>query len=115
MTMGKSFEPSTARTVEPSTLHAWSFRPSIPPTSMPFSESTITGGGQAILTVTRDGDQIYAQLTGQPKFDIFPKSATDYYWKVVNAQVTFIKDASGKVIKAIHHQNGVTIDAPKIQ
>ncbi len=73
------------------------------------------GQGKAILTVTRDGDQLYAQLTGQPKFDIYPKSPTDFYWKVVDAQVSFMKDASGKVTKAIHHQNGHTIEAPKIE
>ena len=73
------------------------------------------GQGKAILTVTRSGNHLYAQLTGQPQFEIFPKSATEFYWKVVSAQVTFVKDASGKVTKAVHHQNGVTFDAPKIQ
>jgi len=73
------------------------------------------GQGKAILTVTREGDQIYAQLTGQPRFDIYPKSSTDYYWKVVDAQVTFVKGLDGKVTNAIHHQNGGTIQAPKIE
>jgi len=73
------------------------------------------GQGKAILTVTREGDQVYAQLTNQPKFDIYPKSPTDYYWKIVDAQVTFVKDSSGKVTKAIHHQNGGSLEAPKIE
>jgi len=73
------------------------------------------GEGKSILTVTRDGDQIYAQLTGQPKFDIYPKSSTDYYWKIADAQVTFVKDSSGRITKAIHHQNGGTIEATKIE
>jgi hypothetical protein len=34
---------------------------------------------------------------------------------VVDAQVTFVKDAAGKVTKAIFHQGDQTIDAPKIQ
>ena len=72
------------------------------------------GEGKAILTVTREGDQVYAQLTGQPKFDIYPKSASEFYWKVVDAQVTFVRDFAGRVTKAIHHQNGATIDAPKM-
>ncbi len=73
------------------------------------------GQGQAILTVTREDDRLYAQLTGQPRFEIFPKSATEFFWKVVDAQVTFVKDASGKTIKAIHHQGGATLEAPKIE
>jgi CubicO group peptidase (beta-lactamase class C family) len=72
-------------------------------------------GNGAVLTVTREGNRLFAQLTGQPKFEIFPKSETEYFWKVVDAQVTFVKDAIGKVTKAIHHQNGRTFDAPKIQ
>jgi CubicO group peptidase (beta-lactamase class C family) len=72
-------------------------------------------GNGAVLTVTREGDHLFAQLTGQPKFEIFPESETNYFWKVVDAQVTFVKDDSGKVIKAIHHQNGRTFDAPRIR
>jgi CubicO group peptidase (beta-lactamase class C family) len=73
------------------------------------------GQGKMIMTVTHEGNQLFAQLTGQPKFEIFPKSETEFFWKVVDAQVTFVKDEKGKVTKAIHHQGGQTIDAPKIE
>ena len=72
-------------------------------------------GYGVVLTVTREGNRLFAQLAGQPKCEIFPKSETEYFWKVVNAQVTFVKDPAGKVTKAIHHQGGTIIDAPKIQ
>jgi CubicO group peptidase (beta-lactamase class C family) len=72
-------------------------------------------GNGAILTVTREGTQLFAQLTKQPKFAIFPKSPTEFYWKVVNAQVTFIKDGQGKVTKGIHRQGGHTIEAAKLE
>jgi len=52
--------------------------------------------------------------TGQPKFEIFPKSPDEFFWNVVNAEVTFVKDEHGKVTKAIHHQNGTTLEAPRI-
>jgi CubicO group peptidase (beta-lactamase class C family) len=71
--------------------------------------------GAAIMTVTREGNQVFAQLSGQPKFPIFPKSETSFFWKVVEAEITFVKDADGKVTKAIHKQNGQTIDAPRIE
>jgi CubicO group peptidase (beta-lactamase class C family) len=73
------------------------------------------GQGKAIMTVTRDGNRLFAQLTGQPKFEIFPKSETEFFWKVVDAQVTFVKDDKGEVTKAIHHQGGRSFDAPKIE
>ena len=69
----------------------------------------------AVMTVTRDGSQLFAQLTGQPKFPIFPKSETEFEWRVVAASVEFSQDDDGKVTKAIHHQNGATFDAPKIK
>lgn len=72
------------------------------------------GEGKAIMTVTREGNHLYAQLTGQPKFEIFPSSPNDFFWKVVDAQVTFVKNADGKVTKAIHHQGGHTFDAPRL-
>ena len=59
-----------------------------------------------VLTVTRKGNHLFAQLTGQPKYEIFPKSATEFFWKVVDAQVTFVKDATGTTGEAIHHQDG---------
>jgi hypothetical protein len=72
------------------------------------------GGGQAIMTVTRTGSQLFAQLTGQQKFEIFPESPTNFYWKAVAAKVTFVKNAQGKVTKAIHEQGGRKFDAPKL-
>jgi hypothetical protein len=72
-------------------------------------------GHGAILTVTREGNQLFAQLTGQPKLEIYPRSPTEFFWKIVAAEVTFVKDDQGKVTKAIHHQGGQTIEAPKIQ
>jgi len=73
------------------------------------------GQGKAILTVTREGERLFAQITGQPKHEIFPKSETEFFWKIVNAQVTFVKDENGKVTKAIHEQSGHKFDAPRIE
>lgn len=73
------------------------------------------GGGKAVMTITRDGDRLFAQLTGQPKFEIFPKSETEFFWKVVNARVTFVKDENGQVTNAIHEQSGRKFDAPRIK
>ena len=63
------------------------------------------GPGQ-IITVRRDSDKLRAQLTGQPNFQIFPESETNFFYKVVDAQVTFVKDTNGKVTELVLHQNG---------
>lgn len=72
-------------------------------------------GPNVILTVTRDGQSVFGQLTGQPKLQIYPKSAIEFEWRVVKASVTFKKDNDGKVTAATHSQNGTTFDAPKIK
>ncbi len=72
-------------------------------------------GPGAVLTVTREDGQLFSQLTGQPKYPIYPRSATEFEWRVVPASVEFSKDAGGKVTKATHRQNGQTFDAPKIK
>ncbi len=71
-------------------------------------------GLAGVMTVRREGDRLFAQLTGQPKFEIFPKSPTQFFWKVVEAQVTFVTNAEGKVVEALHEQGGNEIKAAKL-
>jgi hypothetical protein len=71
--------------------------------------------GGAILTVTRDGDKLMAQLTGQPTFQIFPEGDDKFFWEVVDAQVEFIRDGSGKVTSARHSQGIAKFVAPRIE
>jgi hypothetical protein len=72
-------------------------------------------GPGAIMTVSRDGTQLFAQLTGQPKLPIFPTSETEFEWRVVKATVQFVKGEDGKVTKVVHRQGEAKIDAPKIK
>jgi CubicO group peptidase (beta-lactamase class C family) len=72
-------------------------------------------GPGVVMTASRDGTQLFAQLTGQPKLPIFPLSETEFEWRVVKAKVQFVKDANGKVTKVLHHQGETKIDAPKIK
>jgi CubicO group peptidase (beta-lactamase class C family) len=72
------------------------------------------GAGTIIMTITREDNRLFAQLTGQPRFEIFPKSQTEFFWTTVVAQVTFIRDDHGTVTKAVHHQHGQSFDAPRI-
>ncbi|MCE0521369.1 MAG: serine hydrolase [Methylacidiphilales bacterium] len=72
-------------------------------------------GPAAVLTVTRRGNQLYAQLTGQSEAPIFPKSDHEFFWRIVPASVEFVRGADGKIASAIHHQNGITFTAPKLQ
>jgi len=58
------------------------------------------------FTIRRDGDRLMAQLTGQHAMEIFPESETEFFYKAVDAQLTFVKNEKGEVTALILHQNG---------
>ncbi len=59
-----------------------------------------------VLTVTRDGDRLLTQATGQSQVEIFPSSETEYFLKVVDARITFVRGPGGKVDQLVLHQGG---------
>lgn len=69
----------------------------------------------AILTVTRDGSHLFAQLTGQPRLEIFPESAKEFFLKAVDAQITFETDSQGKASALVLHQMGRDQRAKRIE
>jgi CubicO group peptidase (beta-lactamase class C family) len=70
---------------------------------------------QVFLTVTLEGGQLFVQLTGQPKFQIYPESQNKFFLTVVDAEVEFVKNETGQVSKAVLYQNGMVRDAPRIK
>jgi CubicO group peptidase (beta-lactamase class C family) len=69
---------------------------------------------QFILTFTREGDHLMTQATGQPKFEVFPESETEFFLKVVDAQLTFMRDKDGKVTRVVLHQGGRNQEAKRL-
>ncbi len=63
--------------------------------------------------IFKRGIYLFAQLSGQSEFEIFPKSKTEFVWKALDAGVTFVSE-DGKEY-AIHSQHVNTIKAPKIK
>jgi hypothetical protein len=68
----------------------------------------------AVLAVTREGNQLFAQLTGQPKAEIFAQSESEFFYKIVKAQISFERDAQGRTTGLVLHQNGANMAAPRI-
>ncbi|MFI5401673.1 MAG: serine hydrolase [Planctomycetota bacterium] len=58
------------------------------------------------LTVTVEDGRLMVQATGQPKFPVFALSETEFFYKIVDARITFEKDKDGKVSRIVLHQNG---------
>jgi CubicO group peptidase (beta-lactamase class C family) len=61
------------------------------------------------ITVTREGSHLYLQATAQPRFEVFPESESEFFLKVVDAQITFLTDS------LILHQNGMDQKARKVK
>ena len=59
-----------------------------------------------VFEVTTESGQLFAELTGQPRFPVYPESETRFYYTVVEAQITFEVDESGEVTGLVLHQNG---------
>jgi CubicO group peptidase (beta-lactamase class C family) len=68
-----------------------------------------------ILEVTTEKGRLFVQATGQEKFEIYPESKTEFFLKVVDAQITFVIDDNGAVTGLILHQAGRDIPAPKLE
>jgi len=66
-----------------------------------------------IFTVTRKGEGLEAQLTGQPFIQIFPESETAFFYKAIDAQIDFVGDG-GSANALVLHQGGSNFTMPRI-
>ncbi len=68
-----------------------------------------------ILTITSSNGRLFAQATGQGRFEIFPEGPKDYFAKIGDIQVTFEVDAQGHATSIVVHQQGIDTPAKRIQ
>jgi D-alanyl-D-alanine carboxypeptidase len=59
-----------------------------------------------VITVTKEGDRLMAQATGQGKFELFAESQTRFFAKVTELAMTFVKGADGTVSHLLLMQGG---------
>ena len=67
------------------------------------------------LNITLENGQLKGQITGQPKVDLFAQRKDLFFLKVVDAQLEFERDSTGKVSKVTLYQGGAMISAPKVK
>lgn len=67
----------------------------------------------AMLDVALKGDHLEAQLTAQPAFPIFASAKDRFFYKIVDAQLDFERDADGRIVAVVLHQNGRNMRAPR--
>lgn len=84
----------------------------------PESLEAYVGGYQLapgfVLSIRRGSDGLLAQATGQPAYPIFPSARDEFFYRVVDAQLSFVRDTTGRVASVILHQNGRDVPGPRI-
>jgi serine-type D-Ala-D-Ala carboxypeptidase/endopeptidase len=68
-----------------------------------------------VLSVMREGDQLFAQATGQGKAPIFAESDHGFFYKAIDAQITFEIDSGGRAASLTLHQGGANVPAKRIE
>ena len=65
------------------------------------------------ITISVVDGKLMAQATGQDAFELHPESDSRFFLTVVDAQITFTRDAAGAVDGLILHQGGRDSPAPR--
>ncbi len=68
-----------------------------------------------VLTVTKEGDKLMSQASGQPKFELLPDSETAFFIKDIPALFIFMRGERGEVNQLITIQDGRIIPATRIK
>lgn len=68
-----------------------------------------------IITVSREGDRLFTQATGEPKFEIFPESDRDYFYKAFDGQITFVTGEENRAIELVIHQFGKDFHLKRVE
>jgi Domain of unknown function (DUF3471) len=59
-----------------------------------------------VMTVTREGNQLFTQWSGLGRAELFPESSTKFFMKLVDSQRTFLVDEMGEATQVIVHNGG---------
>lgn len=68
----------------------------------------------AKFTIRLGDEGLEAMLTGQPFFPVFPKGDDVFFYKIVEAELHFERDDSGRVDALVLHQSGMQQRAERV-
>ncbi|MBO3759476.1 MerR family transcriptional regulator [Ciceribacter sp. L1K22] len=68
----------------------------------------------AYVVTNRDG-RLLTRISGQPELEIFPEDVDQFFYRAVQAQITFVREHGREVTGLVLHQYGFDHDAPRIE
>jgi CubicO group peptidase (beta-lactamase class C family) len=98
-------EPSLPLAPQPEQREAISIDPAL----LPRYAGTYRLGPEFDLVVTTQGGRLFVQASGQERLEVLPESQTEFFYTVVDAQISFTLDEDGAVTGLVLHQNGQDI------
>ena len=69
----------------------------------------------AMLVVVREGERLTIGSGQPPSAELFPESETEFFMRVADARVTFVRGEGARVTGLVLHQNGQDIPARKVE
>jgi len=71
--------------------------------------------GGAVMMVMRENERLLTQVAGQPKFEILPEGAHDFFVKAYDAEFSFVTDARGRATELVIREDGENVHAKRIE
>jgi hypothetical protein len=65
------------------------------------------------ITVSKEGEQLAVQATGQPRDIAIPESDTTFYSRISPVRLSFARDAAGRVSRLTLHESNRDLVAPR--
>ncbi len=66
------------------------------------------------LDIGQEDGWLYCKIAGQPKLYLYPETSTRFFFREIDANITFVKDADGRVTKLVLRQGGRDVPAEKL-
>jgi CubicO group peptidase (beta-lactamase class C family) len=94
---------------------SWELQPPKPRTTIAVESAVLDAyvgryrfPSNQLATVTRDGDRLFLQAEGEVKLVFYPESNENFFAKIMDAQMTFVRDRDGNVSELLFHRNRMT-------
>jgi hypothetical protein len=72
-------------------------------------------GQNRAISITKEGDKLFAQRGGAPKSEMFAESETKFFLKVADIKLVFLRDEAGNVSELILYANGQEFRGSKVK
>jgi beta-lactamase regulating signal transducer with metallopeptidase domain len=64
------------------------------------------GNADLEISATREGGQLFVQVTGYGRYAVFPYTDRDFFATILPIQISFATDSNGKATQLVRHQHG---------